>query len=267
MPLIFACISPHPPIIIPSIGKESLKYVTKTVSALKALNNNFVRQNPETILIISPHAPLLPNAFSINVALSLSGDFKNFGDEKTYLQFENDLNLVEKIFLECKKEKISICKIENKNLDHGCLVPLYYLTSSNLKVKLVVLSFSFLELNTHFLFGQIIQKVIQKFPKRVAVVASGDLSHRLTFDAPAGFHPDGKKFDKKLVELLKRNKIKEILNLNQEFIENAGECGLRSITILLGILSKLKYTTEILSYEGPFGVGYLVANFQLKLSN
>jgi len=263
MSLVFACISPHPPIVIPTIGQKNLKNVSKTISALKTLNNIFVHEKPNTALVISPHAPLFPNAFAINVALTLAGDFQNFGDTKTHLFFENDLDLAKKIVSKCK-EKIPIEEISNKDLDHGSLVPLYYLTSNYPKIKLAILSFSFLDLYTHFHFGRVISEVVQNIQKKIAVIASGDLSHRLTFDAPAGFHPDGTKFDKTVVDLLKRNKIEEILTLDSKFIENAGECGLRSIVILLGILSKINYNIEILSYEGPFGVGYLVANFNIK---
>lgn len=264
MSLVFSCISPHPPIIIPSIGQDNLRQVAKTISALKILNNKFIQKKPETVLIISPHAPLLPNTFTINSAQNLSGNFENFGDFKTRLQFKNDIDLLKQIVKDSKKGKIPINEIVNSNLDHGSLVPLYYLTSNYSKIKVIVLGFSFLDLNIHFRFGKVIQRVIQNTEKRIAVIASGDLSHRLTADAPAGFHSDGKKFDHELVSLLKKNETEKILNLDQNFIENAGECGLRSIIILLGILSKVRFTTEILSYEGPFGVGYLVANFKIK---
>jgi AmmeMemoRadiSam system protein B len=262
MSLIFSCIAPHPPIIIPTIGQENLKKVSKTISALKLLNNRFVQQKPDSVLVISPHAPLFPNAFAINRAQTLAGDFGNFGDAETRLQFKNDLDLVKQITKNSLAAKISINKIENENLDHGSLVPLYYLTASSPKIKLNVIGFSFLSLDTHFHFGQVIWETIKAADEKIAVIASGDLSHRLTHDAPAGFHPDGLKFDKKIIDLLKKKEIEKILNLDPEFIGNAGECGLRSIVILLGILSKIKYGVEILSYEGPFGVGYLVANLK-----
>ena len=57
-----------------------------------------------------------------------------------------------------------------------------------------------------------------------------------------------------------------ILNMGEELVEEAGECGFRSIIILLGALSNLQQTTynlQLLSYEGPFGVGYLIANVKI----
>lgn len=94
--------------------------------------------------------------------------------------------------------------------------------------------------------------------KNIAVVASGDMSHRLIQGAPAGYSPKGKEFDEKLIRLLEEKDIEGILNLDEEFFEEAGECGLRSFVILLGILDG-HFKFEKLNYEGPFGVGCLTA--------
>jgi AmmeMemoRadiSam system protein B len=108
-----------------------------------------------------------------------------------------------------------------------------------------------------------IKNIINQTNKRIAVVASGDLSHRLTKDAPAGYSPIGKEFDKKIIKLLKEKKIKEILNLDPKFVDQAGECGFRSILILLGVFKDINFDFDVLSYQGPFGIGYLVANFKI----
>ncbi|MEW6407761.1 MAG: class III extradiol dioxygenase subunit B-like domain-containing protein [Patescibacteria group bacterium] len=261
--------TPHPPIIIPEIGsKNDLKKVQKTCDALKLLNKKIVQSKPKTIILISPHAPLFPNFFAISSSNIFSGNFQQFGDFKNYFEFKCDIAFSNHIFFQSQKEKIPCQLVSQSYLDHGALVPLYYLIKNLQPLpKLVLLSFSLLDLNIHFKFGQLIQKIIQQSTKKIALVASGDLSHRLTLGAPAGFHSDGKKFDEKLIQLLKEKRIDEILNLNSRFIENAGECGLRSLIILLGALDKVNYTPEIMSYEGPFGVGYLVTNFELTNRN
>jgi MEMO1 family protein len=99
--------------------------------------------------------------------------------------------------------------------------------------------------------------------ENIVLVASGDLSHRLTAEAPSGYSPKGKEFDKFLINHLENNEVGEIINLDSSLVEEAGECGLRSIIILLGALSFSKYKFEKLSYEGPFGVGYLVGRFRV----
>lgn len=203
MLIVFVAISPHPPIILPSVGsEEDRKKIKKTIDALEILGKKLKEANPDSIIISSPHPD-----WGFNVPLFfLAKDFK--GEIKTYLM--------------------------------GLEEPRFY-------------------------FGQG-KKIYQKLDKtkRYALIASGDLSHCLKEDGPYGFHPDGPRFDKALIEALKKKDIEKILRLDNLYPE-AGECGLRSFCFLLGILeeSGIKYQPEILSYEGPFGVGYLVANFKL----
>ena len=207
--LAFAAISPHPPIILPSVGsKEDREKVKKTIESLEFLGGELKKANPDLIIISSPHSD-----WGFNVPLFfLAKDFK--GKIETYL---TDLESPQFYFKEGQK--------------------LYYDT----KYK------------------------IQDTKYKIALIASGDLSHCLKEDGPYSFHSDGPKFDKTLIDSLKKKDIKTILKLDEMFPE-AGECGLRSICFLLGILeeSKINYQPEILSYEGPFGVGYLVADFKLS---
>jgi len=207
MPIVFASISPHPPIILPSVGSEKdRKEVKKTIESLNKLGRKFKELNPDSIIISAPHPD-----WGFNVPLFfITRDFK--GEIKTYL---TDLESPQFYFKEGKK--------------------LYQELSRG-----------------------------PSSAKRLAVVASGDLSHCLKADGPYGFQPDGPKFDKALIEALKKKDIETILKLDKLYPE-AGECGLRSFSFLLGILesSGINWQPEILSYQGPFGVGYLVANIIL----
>ena len=233
------------------------------IEALKKISQIYSETHPETIILVSPHAPFLPDVFAFNSADNFFGHFTQFGDFSTELSFKNDKDLLKEILEELKKAQIPFGLIESKELDHGTLVPLYYL-NLGLNFKLISFSYSLLPRETHFYLGQTLLKVIQKSNKKIAFVASGDLSHRLTYDAPGGFSPRGKEFDEKIVKLLREKKVQEIINLDEDLVEEAGECGFRSLLILLGVLEGLNWEPEILSYEGPFGVGYLVANFKLK---
>jgi len=256
----FAAILPHPPIIIPTIGSPSdLKKVEKTIKALEKIREDFDKKEIETLFLISPHGPVSFEAMGMIVEEKLEGNFSMFGDFFTQLSFSNDLELCSKIEKSCQKENIPLSKYKNLSLDHGCLVPLWYLTK-NKKPKLVPLAYSLLDRKTHIKFGKILGKIAKNSPKKIGIVASGDLSHRLTPSAPAGFSEKGAEFDQKIVSYLKEGKFEEIIKMEEDLVEEAGECGYRSILILLGALSTLeKVKFEILSYEGPFGVGYLVA--------
>jgi AmmeMemoRadiSam system protein B len=263
--LSFASICPHPPLIIPTIGKpDDLKLVSKTIHAMEDLAKTFKESGTEKIVLISPHGPLESDQFTINQSPILSGNFYDFGDVETEFSFKNDQNLLKEIETEAKKARIPLEQVNIEELDHGSLVPLYYLAKSKLDFKVIPLTFSLLDTKIHFKFGKIIQSVIKNQKSKIGIVASGDLSHRLTFDAPAGYSPRGKEFDEKLIELIGKKDVKGILNMNPDLIEDAGECGFRSILILLGALDGLNWQPEILSYEGPFGVGYSVINFKIK---
>jgi len=264
--LSFAAICPHPPIIVPTIGsQEDLKKVSKTIKAMEKLAEIFAKVTPKTVIIISPHGPVDFNRFTVTNSPVLLGHFYNFGDFQTELIFKNDTKLIELIKKECLQKDIPLRTVELKELDHGVLVPLYYLAKKHPNFKVVPLAYSFLDLKTHFYFGKAIQSAIKKYSeKSVGIVASGDLSHCLTFEAPAGYNKRGKEFDEKLVKLLKNKDVEGVLNMSPDLVEEAGECGYRSIITLLGALSNLDWQPKILSYEGPFGVGYTVALLKIK---
>jgi aromatic ring-opening dioxygenase LigB subunit len=258
----FASICPHPPLLIPSIGQNNLSKVNSTIEAMNRLGHEISKLDIDTIVIISPHGPVQTNLMAINGSEDLRGNFLQFGDE-TFMEFKNNLDLGLNIKKIADQKNIPAEMINsNIPLDHGTMVPLYFLTKNNPKIKIVPMSFSYLDYQKHFELGRIIYEAAESINEKIALVASGDLSHRLTPDAPAGYSPQGKEFDKLLIKLLESNDSVEILNMDSDLIEEAGECGLRSIIILLGALSNLEYKFEKLSYEGPFGVGYLVGRFE-----
>lgn len=252
----FAVITPHPPIIIPGIGQpEDLKKAKKTISAMEKLGTEMEKEKPDTILLISPHAEMNYHTFVVNSAPKLAGSFIDFGLDMDF-EFDNNVDVVEDIVSAANDKNIPV-HLHESFLDHGTLTPLYYLAKT-IKPKLVQLAFSMMDYQKHYEYGKLIGGVLRGSKEKIAVVASGDLSHRLIPSAPAGYSPKGKDFDEKLVKLLSEKDVEGILNLDKNLIEEAGECGLRSIIVILGILNG-EYKFDMLSYEGPFGVGYLAA--------
>ena len=257
--LTFSSICPHPPIIIPKIGRLETKKVAKTIKALDYLAKNVEKADLETIIVISPHLPMDWQKMTVFQNDNFYGDFSAFGVSEVKFEFKGDKELVGDII----KKSEDMAVLEHLDfLDHGTMVPLYFLAKEiSKKPAIIPIAFSGLRLDEHFLFGKKIGRVILNSKKKIGVIASGDLSHRLIPGAPAGYSLRGKEFDEKLINLLKRKDIDGIINMDRELINEAGECGLRSFVILLGILEKCapNYKVNILSYEGPFGVGYLVA--------
>lgn len=263
MSLVFAAISPHPPIMLPTIGKENIEKVEKSIKSLKELNQKLIEAQPETIIIISPHGEFFTDSFNINTNAEYQADFEQFGDFATKFSYKPDLEFINR-FKEQVETTIPVVLTQHQNLDHGSSVPLYYLTEGLKEIKIVPINYCMLNFQKHIEFGQELKEAIFNTEKKIAVIASGDLSHRLSMDAPAGFSKRGKEFDKKLIKLLKEKKVDNILNIDPKLIEEAGECGLRSFLIMLGIVQNMNYEFEVLSYEAPFGVGYLVGEFLFK---
>lgn len=262
MSIVFSALTPHPPLLIPAIGKENLALLKSTINAFKELEESLYATQPDTILIISPHGQIESDFFCMNLNPLFTADFEQFGDFSTRFSFTGNIGLAHKI-RERLETSAPIKLISVGELDHGSSVPLYLLASHLPKVKILPLYYSGLNLDAHFRLGQLIKKDLLIDNERIAIIASGDLSHRLTKNAPAGYSPKGKKFDQKLIELILKNQTQDILKLNQKTIDDAGECGLKSIVMLEGILDGIKHDPKLLSYEGPFGVGYAVINFIL----
>ncbi len=263
MSLVFAAITPHPPLLIPSIGKEHSKKISKTKQALEKLEEDLYLTHPEIILIISPHGHLFNDAFSINVCPEFETHLREFGDLTTKLKFKGEIQLATAIRQCGKDEGLPVTLISEPNLDYGAAVPLYYLARHLPKTSILPVGFCNLGWKTHLDFGYLLKEQIMNTTKRVAVIASGDLSRALATDSPAGFNPAGKEFDQKIQELLATGNTSGLLQLKPELVAAAAECGFRSFLILLGILRGVNFNYKSYNYESSLGVGYLTANFVL----
>lgn len=263
MPLLNAAIVSHSPILIPEIGKLNQQILQKTVDAYQKLASELVGNDIETIVIISPHGQVQPNCFTINVGPELHVDLSSFGFLGAKKKFISDLDFIDQL-KNCEGVKIQLTS--GPNLDYGASVPLHLLTVNMPDVKVVSLSYaSQLSLEEHLALGDMINQVINNSAKRIAVIASGDLSHKLKKNSPTGYSPKGAKFDSKLIEFLNNPQTasENILKMDAKLIEDASECGLKSITVLLGVLTNKIYESEVMAYQTDFGIGYLTMNFKL----
>lgn len=259
--IVFGCIVPHPPLLVPDIGRGQEQAISSTIHALESLTEKLAEAHPDTVVIVSPHGHSLPDAMGVATCQEITGNLRSWGSHTPDFHFTNEPRFVEALMREAESASIPLRSIGHKSydLDHGVLAPMYFLANGVKGVPLVPLTFSWLSPQEHYGFGQAVARAAEKSGRKVAFIASGDLSHRLIPEAPAGYDPQGQVFDSSLVEAVKAWDTLSVLDLDFELVERAGECGLRSILILMGALSALKVEPEVLSYEGPFGVGYLVA--------
>ncbi len=274
--IVFAGIAPHPPIIVDQVGEGQNHDAQKTIAAMRQWAKKLKEANPDLIIIITPHGNLFQDAIAIHGSPILKGNFSNFGVKGTLYEFKNHEEMQKQIVLKAKEKGYSMVEVNDtstyryglkKDLDHGVLVPLDFLSKEAVHVPLVVISMSLLDNLELYKFGMLIEEVIADSQYNVALIASGDLSHRLTRTAPAGYDPAGRDFDLIILEKAKTGQLIEVMNIDEDLVERAGECGLRPIIMLAGALDRYKITSDIISYEGPYGVGYLVAAFNIEKIN
>ena len=264
MSIVFGAICPHPPVLLPSIGKENSDKLQNTKNALTSLEESIYIAKPDTIIVISPHGIISSDIFHLNIADKFYSNLEEFGDFTTKLEFSGDIQLASTIKQKAEVIDFPVSIISEEKLDHGVTIPLNFLASHFTGIKILPISYSMLSLDQHFEFGKFLYKELIKNDKRVAIIASGDLSHRLSEEAPAGYSPKGKEFDEIIQSLLAKKDTEGILKIDPELIKESGECGLKSIITILGIFDEINYSPEILSYENPFGIGYMVANLKIQ---
>jgi MEMO1 family protein len=257
--LVFAGIAPHPPIMVPEVGREASADVRNSIDAMAELTERVIASGAETVILISPHAPLESQAFVAYDGPQLYGDFGSFRAPATAVQAELDDELLTEITRAAAAENLVTLRIRGLELDHGTAVPLYFLQRNGWQGRVVALGYSYLSNGDHLRFGQCIRRAIDKTGRPVAFIASGDLSHRLKPSAPAGYNPEAHLFDEEIVDAIKSCVTSRIVDLDQELRRRAGECGYRSMLVALGVAEGFAQSCELFSYEAPFGVGYLVA--------
>lgn len=261
MGLALGALVPHPPIIVPEVGGPHLSQVKRTVDSMKKLARRIKDLNPSRLIIITPHNVVLEDAVGVLVSDIYRGSLRQFGGP-TDFSYPGDKEFAYFLLEKAKESDIPLRAVRSHRLDHATLVPLYYIFGLTSDVPIIVLTIAFLSPRELYEIGRFINGIVECDPSSTVLIASGDLSHRLTYDAPAGYSPRGKEFDKEIVRIIEEFDAEALLKMDPYFLEEAGECGYRSLVMLFGALDEWKVRTEVLSYEGPFGVGYCVAMFQ-----
>lgn len=264
--LVFTGIAPHPPIMVPEVGRDAIAEVRSSIDAMAELTERVVASGAETVVIISPHAPLEASAFIAYDGPQLYGDFASFRAPTATIHAELDEELLNEITRAASEDELVVLRIKGHDLDHGTTVPLYFLQRNGWQGRVVALGYSFLAKEDHVRFGKCIRQAIEKIGRRVAFIASGDLSHRLRRDAPAGYNPDAHLFDEEVLDAIRTCSTNRIVDMDQETRRMAGECGYRSMLVAIGVAQGGVENCEVISYEAPFGVGYLVAQLAASTS-
>lgn len=257
-----AYVVPHPPIILPEVGKGEEKRIQKTIDAMKEIAREIKEIEPETIIIISPHAPAFMDGFYMEKGEKAKGNLSNFGIFNVNEEIQLDEELTEEILSQLSDFPILYSDDYRENIDHGALIPIRFIHEFYNDFKVVLVGLSGLSEDMHFKFGEGIDRAIRKLNRKSVLIASGDLSHVLKEDGPYGFEKEGPIFDEKIVDILTKGEFDRLFSLSENLIKKASQCGLNSFQIMAGALSSYDVSSKFLSYEGPFGVGYGVFSFE-----
>ncbi len=265
--LVFVGIAPHPPIMVPEVGGARAGEVRASVDAMRDLTGRIRASGAETVVLVSPHAPLERDSFVAYGGARLRGDFANFRAPQATVEAPLDEQLLRAVEEAAAEERYRVVTLGARDLDHGTAVPLYFLLRNGWGGRVVSLGYSFLPDDDHVRFGQCIRRAVERVGRPAAFIASGDLSHRLRPDAPAGFNPQAHRFDEEVVGALRLNEPGRIPRIDQGLRRLAGECGYRSMLVALGAAAGAETDCEVMHYEAPFGVGYLVAQLSRSTLN
>lgn len=257
---------PHSPLLIPEIGRSNYDFLAKTVAAYEKIGAKFQQEGVDTIIVISPHGPKSADDFVLCVAPEMHPDFKDFGFIPAPAPINGDPILADQIKNALRKD-FPMQLASPATLDSGSGIPLYLIKKFLPKAKAIIIHPSETRsLKEQAAFGARLYGLISQRHKKIAIIASGDLSHRLKKKSPGGYSPKGAKFDNKLIELISAgpSATQEILNFDKKLLLEAGECAMRPLAMALGVLEGISWHPEILAYQTDFGIGYLSVDFCLN---
>lgn len=258
MAFVAAFMVPHPPIAIHEVGHGDEAQIQPTLDSYDTIARIIAGIQPDTIVVTSPHAIMYSDYFHISPGKKAYGDMGRFGAPEIAFEADYDTEFVDKLSAEAGKLGIPAGTLGEKEpeLDHGVLVPAYFINQYYYNYDLVRIGLSGLSLKTHYNLGRVIRSVADSMDKKIVLIASGDLSHCQKEDGPYGFSPEGPEYDEKLMDVMSRGAFEELLAFDEKFLRKAQECGHRSFCIMAGAFHNTEVDVQILSHEATFGVGY-----------
>jgi AmmeMemoRadiSam system protein A len=249
----------HPPILLPEVGGLESGRVRATAQAIVELDGMLSAVAADLVVVISPHSPSSMTSLPVRHTAHAAGDLRRFRAPQVRVEADVDAEIATALVAEAEHAGFTLSWAEDSELDHGIVVPLYSLPKTMANKRCVFLGVSGWPLHRFVDFGAWLPHILRA--RSAILIASGDLSHRLTPEAPYGFRPEGQAFDRLVIDALRSHDWERIEAMDPDFIEEAGECGLRPLAILLGAARAAGLASQVLSYEGPFGVGYPVVAF------
>lgn len=263
MSIIAAFVVPHPPVAVPEIGRGEERSIIATLAAYEKVGEEIARLKPDTLIVSSPHAEAYADYFQLSEGEVGLGSFARFGAPQVTFRVFYDSELTKKIAEVAKRNSFpsGILGQQEHELDHGTMVPLYFINKHYRDYKLVRTGLSGLPLIEHYRYGMLIKEAVEATSRRVVYIASGDLSHCQKPDGPYGYKSEGPRYDERLMKSFASSNFGDLFAYDPAFLEKAEECGHRSFCIMAGALDRVSLTSQVLGHEASLGVGYGFAEF------
>ena len=263
MSIIAAFMVPHPPMIVPEVGRGSEKQIEKTIRAYEKVADEIAVLKPDTIIISSPHSIMYSDYFHISPGTRATGSFAEFGAPQVRFDVEYDEELVNLLSDKAETSHFPAGTLgeKRKELDHGTMVPLWFILKQYKDFKLVRTGLSGYDLLKHYEYGMLIKNAVEELGRNVVYVASGDLSHKLQDYGPYGFAEEGPVYDKRIMNVCSEGRFGELFDFDDNFCEKAAECGHKSFVIMAGTLDGKAVQATQYSHEDVTGVGYGICSF------
>ena len=196
MSMLGAFLTPHPPVLLPEVGNGREREIAATGQAMRTATAEVARWNPDVLIVASPHTILYGDYFHIAPGSGATGTMAAFGAPQVRLEVQYDAALRDEIVRRAEAAGLQAGTLGQRDpdLDHGVLIPLYFLRKAGVVCPIVRMGLSGFSALDHYRLGQCVASAAESLGRRVVFVASGDLSHKLKPDGPYGFAAEGARF-------------------------------------------------------------------------
>lgn len=267
---------PHPPVLIPEVSGGRSEETAKTARAMESLVERLSAENPDVLVMSGPHHPTArERAAGVITSPILLGDFARFGAPDVKIELEGLPEVSTAVIKEfsagfdrgfgdeCRVN--DVYEVHGGTLDWDFTVFLSIAARMGFTPKVLPLIIAWGQTSDWHAFGDSLFRFLEsRFTDlRFGYVASGDLSHSTRKGTSYEYHPYGPKFDSIVANAVSSGDKSAFLSLTGDDLAAARQCGAASFASAMGFYGDGRATPELLSYDDPFGVGYLVGYFKV----